>query len=95
MTENRYRNCLESGISSGSSALCMLNQLNYYMRQLLEKDAKFQWSSQCQPEFDFMIQKLTSAPVLQALDINKDLFLYTDSSYAGTGFENFQFESAI
>jgi hypothetical protein len=34
------------------------------MRQLLKKDAKFQWT---QVEFD-MIKKLTSATVLQALD---------------------------
>ena len=37
-----------------------------------------------------MIKKLTSAPVLQALDVNKDYFLFCDASLFGTGFAMFQ-----
>jgi hypothetical protein len=62
----------------------------FHMRQLLKKDAKFKWTHEHQVEFDDMIKKLTSAPVLQALDVNKDYFLFTDSSLLGNGLATFQ-----
>jgi hypothetical protein len=37
-----------------------------------------------------MILKLTTAPILQGLSVNKDFFIYSDSSYFGTGFAVFQ-----
>jgi hypothetical protein len=56
------------------------------MRQLLKKDAKFEWTHEHQVEFDDMIKKLTSAPVLQPVDY----FLFTDSSLLGNGFAMYQ-----
>jgi hypothetical protein len=66
------------------------SQSTYHMRQLLKKDAKFEWTVQCQSEFDDIIQKLTHAPILQPLSVNKDFYVYTDSSYFGTAFAAFQ-----
>jgi RNase H-like domain found in reverse transcriptase len=60
------------------------------MRKLLKKSATFEWTSECQMEFENIIQKLTQAPILQPLRINKDLYLYTDSSYFGTALAAFQ-----
>jgi hypothetical protein len=42
------------------------------MRQLLKIDAKFEWNSQCQSEFDGIIHKLSHAPILQPLSVDKD-----------------------
>jgi hypothetical protein len=45
----------------------LFTKSTFHMRQLLTKDAKFQWTREHQVEFDDMIKKPTSAPVLQAL----------------------------
>jgi hypothetical protein len=66
------------------------SQSTFHMRKLLKKDAKFDWSSQCQAEFESIVQKLSNAPILQPLSVNKDFFIYTDSSYFGTAFAAFQ-----
>ena len=66
------------------------SQSTYNMRKLLKKDAKFVWTEQCQSEFQNIIYRLTHAPILQPLSINKDFFIYTDSSYFGTAFAAFQ-----
>ena len=66
------------------------SQSTFHMRQLLKKDAKFDWTSQCQTEFENIIQRLSHAPILQPLSVNKDFFIYTDSSYFGTAFATFQ-----
>jgi hypothetical protein len=66
------------------------SQSTFHMRQLLKKDAKFEWNSQCQSEFDGIIHKLSHAPILQPLSVNKDFHIYTDSSYFGTAFAAFQ-----
>jgi hypothetical protein len=60
------------------------------MRQVLKKDTKFEWTHEHQVDFDDMIKKLTSAPVLQALDVYKYYFLFTDSSLLRNGFAMFQ-----
>ena len=62
----------------------------YHMRRLLKKDTPFVWSNECQAEFDNLISKLTNAPVLQPLSVNKDFYMFTDSSYFGTGYGVFQ-----
>ena len=45
------------------------------MTALLEKNAKFMWSKECQASFEELKKRLTSAPVLILPDLTKS-FLY-------------------
>jgi hypothetical protein len=53
------------------------------MTKLLEKEAKFKWSMQCEEVFLTLKQLLTTAPVLAQPDIEKSFDVYCDAS--GTG----------
>jgi hypothetical protein len=53
------------------------------MTQLLEKDAKFKWSPQCEENFLTLKKLLPIAPVLAQPDIEKPFDVYCDAS--GTG----------
>jgi hypothetical protein len=53
----------------------------FHMRELLKKDAKIQWTHEQQVEFDDMMKKLTSAPVLQALDVKRTISYSTIPAY--------------
>jgi hypothetical protein len=53
------------------------------MTKLLEKDAKFKWSLQCEEAFLNLKKLLTIAPVLAQPDIEKPFDVYCDAS--GTG----------
>jgi hypothetical protein len=55
------------------------------MTKLLEKDAKFKWSSQCEEAFVTLKNLLTTAHVLPQPDIEKPFNMYFDAS--GTGIE--------
>jgi hypothetical protein len=55
------------------------------MTQLLEKDAKFKWSLQCEEAFLTLKKLLTTAPVLAQLDIEKPFDVYCDASDTGIG----------
>ena len=66
------------------------SQKTHFMRLNLKKGAKYEWTPQCQAEFDSMIHLLTHAPILQPLSVDKDVYIYTDSSYLGTAFAAFQ-----
>jgi hypothetical protein len=50
------------------------------MMKLLEKDAKFKWSLQCEVAFLILKKLLTTAPVLAQPDINKPFDVYYDAS---------------
>jgi hypothetical protein len=50
------------------------------MTKLLEKEAKFKWSPQCEEAFLTLKQLLTTAPVLVQLDIEKSFDVYCDAS---------------
>jgi hypothetical protein len=50
------------------------------MTQLLEKEAKFKWSPQCEEVFLTLKKLLTTAPVLTQPDIEKPLDVYCDAS---------------
>ena len=56
------------------------NRWTYNMRQLLLKDTKFYWSTECQQELDHLKQCLISRPILQPIDTMKDLTVMTDAS---------------
>jgi hypothetical protein len=55
------------------------------MTQLLEKDAKFKWSPQCEEAFLTLKKLLTTAPVLAQPDIEKSFDVYCDASGTGIG----------
>jgi hypothetical protein len=55
------------------------------MTQLLEKEAKFKWSPQCEEVFLTLKKLLTTTPVLAQLDIEKPFDVYCDASDTGIG----------
>jgi hypothetical protein len=55
------------------------------MTQLLENEAKFKWSSQCEEAFLTLKKLLTTAPVLAQPDIEKLFDVYCDASGTGIG----------
>ena len=50
------------------------------LRQLLQKNVKYDWSSDCQKAFDTLKNALISAPILVRPDFDKPFILTTDSS---------------
>jgi hypothetical protein len=50
------------------------------MTKLLEKEAKFEWSPQCEDAFLTLKKLLTTAPVLAQPDIDKLFDVYCDAS---------------
>jgi hypothetical protein len=55
------------------------------MTKLLEKNAKFKWSPQCEEAFLNLKKLLTTAPVLAQPDIDKPFDVYCDASNIGIG----------
>jgi hypothetical protein len=55
------------------------------MTKLLEKEAKFKWSPQCEEAFLTLKQLLTTAPVLAQPNIEKPFDVYYDASSTGIG----------
>jgi hypothetical protein len=55
------------------------------MTKLLEKEAKFKWSSQCEEGFLTLKKFLTTSPVLAQLDIEKLFKVYCDASVMDIG----------
>ena len=55
------------------------------MTSLLEKNAKFVWTEQCQASFEELKKRLTTAPVLVLPDLNKSFSIYCDASRLGLG----------
>jgi hypothetical protein len=53
------------------------------MTQLLDKEAKFKWSPQCEEAFLTLKKLLTTAPVLTQPDIEKPFDVYCDASDTG------------
>jgi hypothetical protein len=55
------------------------------MTSLLEKNAKFVWSDQCQASFEELKKRLTTSPVLVLPDLSKKFSIYCDASRQGLG----------
>jgi hypothetical protein len=55
------------------------------MTKLLEKDAKFKWSPQCEEAFLTLKKLLATALVLAQPDIGKSFDVYCDASDTGIG----------
>ena len=56
------------------------------MTALLEKNAKFVWTKQCQDSFEELKKRLTSAPVLILPDLTKSFSIYCNASRQGLGY---------
>jgi hypothetical protein len=61
------------------------SKISKSMTKLLEKDAKFKWSQQCEEAFLTLKKLLTTAPMLAQPDIEKPFDMYRDSSGMGIG----------
>jgi hypothetical protein len=55
------------------------------MTKLLDKEAKFNWSPQCEEAFLTLKKLLTTTPVLAQPDIEKSFDVYCDASDTGIG----------
>jgi hypothetical protein len=55
------------------------------MTRLLEKDAKFKWSPQCEEAFLNLKKLIIAAPVLAQPDIEKPFYVFCDASGTGIG----------
>jgi hypothetical protein len=53
--------------------------------KLLEKNTTFEWTAECQANFEELRKHLTSAPVLVLLDLTKKFDIYCDASHRGLG----------
>jgi len=61
------------------------------MRKLLGKNVAFVWSSQCEKELQYLKTCLTSVPILQPINTEKDLIIMTNASEkTGLGFQVLQ-----
>jgi hypothetical protein len=61
------------------------SKIAHPMTKLLQKDAKFVWSSACEEAFQALKKFLTSAPLLAQLDIERPFDVYCDASRIGLG----------
>ena len=61
------------------------SKLAKLMIALLEKNAKFVWSKQCQESFEELKKRLTFALVLILPDLTKSFSIYCDASRQGLG----------
>ena len=55
------------------------------MTQLTKKDVLFEWSIECQSNFELLKKKLTTAPVLSLPEGTDGFLIYTDASRSGLG----------
>ena len=55
------------------------------LTQLLKKEKKFSWTSECEESFQELKKRLTYAPVLVLPDVRKDFEVYCDASKHGLG----------
>jgi hypothetical protein len=55
------------------------------MTELLEKDKQIKWTPACESSFQELKERLTTAPVLVMLNIEKPFSIYCDASGPGLG----------
>jgi hypothetical protein len=88
MTENHCRKFWAFGIFQ--AFLSIVFKIGISLEPTPQTGCYFEWTKACRAVFDNIVDKLTHAPILQLLSINKDFYLYFDSSYFGTGYACFQ-----
>jgi hypothetical protein len=55
------------------------------MTELLEKDKKFEWTSDCEASFQELKKRLTTAPILVMPNMEKLFSIYCDKFGQGRG----------
>lgn len=55
------------------------------LTNLTKKNVKFVWSPECQLAMEYLIKQITSSPILQAPDFEKEFILTTDASNFAIG----------
>ncbi len=50
------------------------------MEKLLKKEAKFEWTKECQHSFDILKHKMVTAPILVFPDWTKEFHVHVDAS---------------
>jgi hypothetical protein len=55
------------------------------MRNLTRQDVNYEWTEECQKEFEDIKKALSSSPVMAYPDFSKKFILSTDASYSGLG----------
>src|SRR5207247_8777373 len=65
------------------------------MTKLLQKEAKFNWTSDCEAAFQKLKTLLTTAPVLTQPDVTKPFDVYCDASRTGLGCVLMQEEKVV
>lgn len=55
------------------------------LHNLLRKDVKFTWSTECQESFNKIKELLCSKPILRIFDPEQPILIYTDASIKGVG----------
>ena len=61
------------------------SKLAYPLTKLTMKNAKFVWTPKCEEAFQELKRRLTTAPVLAAINRNNGLAVYTDAYMEGVG----------
>ena len=61
------------------------SRIAYPITSLQRKGNKFVWTEKCQSAFEFLKEKLTIAPILRVLDLQKLFVVITDASGEGLG----------
>jgi hypothetical protein len=69
-----YQRCIEGFL-----------EISKPMTKLLEKDKKFEWMPACEASFQELKKRLTTAPILVMLDMEKPFSIYCDVSGQGLG----------
>ncbi|GKA85073.1 putative reverse transcriptase domain-containing protein [Tanacetum coccineum] len=65
------------------------------MTKLTQKKVKFEWGDKKESAFQFLKQKLCSAPILVLPEGSKDFIVYCDASIKGLGVVLMQREKVI
>jgi hypothetical protein len=82
VTEVRSFMCLESYYRR---FIAEFSRIAHAITSLQKKEKKFQWTEQCENNFQQLNQLLTSAPILNIVDLSKDYVVCTDACKEGLG----------
>jgi hypothetical protein len=55
------------------------------MQKLLKKDCQFQWTKECQQNFDTLKQKMVTVPIMVFPDWSKEFHVHVDASSIALG----------
>jgi hypothetical protein len=64
----------------------VFSKISKSMTELLKKDNKFKWMSTCEARFQELKKRLTTAPILVMLNMEKSFSIYCDASSQGLGY---------